>query len=513
MAEYSLANFDETNTKLVVNTPRSVKACKLEGVLPQELTFKPVEAFQEKNLSPRLVKLRYDFFEAKRRDLIAAAKRAHEGIIAEEKRERESSNQQLDLIAKESGLSKANILAINSGRLALERERLQRAQEGQRNWLKSALNNELRQVQHLEAGTAFFASEAKNDEAKAAEKARRIKEYNDKKEAEAERKAQEMEARMKLEKQIAKEEFHKQTEALERKRELEAEKEKEAYERQLRNMELARQKEIEKEQKREAAFKEVEAKKAEMRAQDLRRMDILDEQRNAFQRSMHAKREAKDRRVYEGIQRIMKVEEDRRSDFENSQVKEMQREERLMQMRAMDQEENAKKSFQALMRRQVIKDESARKADERRSTILEQQEETELRLLEHEQKKERYLDFKRELDALRTKNKEINVERQRRREEAARENVADQVRKKDQKVEHMNKEKERLWQIRRAHQSEAYRAREVIKDAIMAQRVHSKFNSKVLEQKMSGLKILQSSSSLPSLKTGGSTQLAESASA
>merc|ERR1712187_152519 len=119
----SLANFDESNPNFVINSPRSLQACKIEGVLPQELTFKPIETFQERNLSPRLVKLRYDFFEAKRRDLLAAARRAHETIITEEKRERESSNQQLDLIAQESGLSKANILAINSGRLALERER------------------------------------------------------------------------------------------------------------------------------------------------------------------------------------------------------------------------------------------------------------------------------------------------------------------------------------------------------------------------------------------------------
>lgn len=43
---------------------------------------------QEKNLSPRLVKLRYDFFEAKRRDLLAAARRARDALLADEKREK-----------------------------------------------------------------------------------------------------------------------------------------------------------------------------------------------------------------------------------------------------------------------------------------------------------------------------------------------------------------------------------------------------------------------------------------
>merc|ERR550532_1961698 len=111
------------------------------------------------------------------------------------------------------------------------------------------------------------------------------------------------------------------------------------------------------------------------------------------------------------------------------------------------------------MRRKMIQEENLRKQEERRMAILEQQEETEGRLLEHEQKKERYLDFKRELDGLRAKNKEINVERQRRKEEAQREHVAEQVRKKDEKMDWLNSERRRLWQIRRATQNEAYRAR------------------------------------------------------
>lgn len=77
----SLANFDENSATDLVNTPRSLTACKLEGVLPQELTYRPVEAFEESNLSPQLVRLRFDFFEAKRRDLLAATKRAHDAIL------------------------------------------------------------------------------------------------------------------------------------------------------------------------------------------------------------------------------------------------------------------------------------------------------------------------------------------------------------------------------------------------------------------------------------------------
>merc|ERR1712039_52450 len=109
---------------------------------------------------------------------------------------------------------------------------------------------------------------------------------------------------------------------------------------------------------------------------------------------------------------------------------------RLMQSNALRQEESAKKSFQTMMKRKVIAEEAARRSEDRRAAIMEHQEDVEMRLLEHEQKKERYLDFKRELDGLRSRNKE----------------------------------RQRLWNLRRYQQSEAYRAREQVKNEIMRQR-------------------------------------------
>ena len=57
-------------------------------------------------MSPRLIKLRFDFFEAKRRDLLTAARRARDTLVAEERREKEVSSKQMDTLAKESGFSK-----------------------------------------------------------------------------------------------------------------------------------------------------------------------------------------------------------------------------------------------------------------------------------------------------------------------------------------------------------------------------------------------------------------------
>merc|ERR1712217_862049 len=171
----SLANFDESNPNFLINSPRSLQACKQEGVLPQELTFKPIETFQERNLSPRLVKLRYDFFEAKRRDLLAAARRCRDSIVADERRDVEKNNHQLAVIAKESGLSKRAIMALKSDGLELERKKQLKAQENERNWLKSALQNELRQIKILEENKQKLEEGADREMEKMQDAARRNK--------------------------------------------------------------------------------------------------------------------------------------------------------------------------------------------------------------------------------------------------------------------------------------------------------------------------------------------------
>lgn len=312
----SLANYDETNPKAVIDSPRSLQACRQEGVLPQELIFKPVEAFQERNLSPRLVKLRYDFFEAKRRDLLAAARRARDSILADEHRDKENSKHQLELAAQESGMTKGAILALNSDTLKMERQKLLRAQENERAWLKSALQCELNQLKQLEHANLVLQGEANDKEEKMREQSRKLKELNDKRAAEEERKQMEMEARQKLEKQLAKEEFHKQQLEIQNKAKLDAQKSKEAYERQVRDAERKREIEREKAAKREQEYRDLQARKDEMRAQDQRRTDLMAQKQAAFQEFLRERKDARDMRIYNSIQANQELEQKRRDDFE-----------------------------------------------------------------------------------------------------------------------------------------------------------------------------------------------------
>jgi hypothetical protein len=285
-----------------------------------------------------------------------------------------------------------------------------------------------------------------------------------------------------------------------------ARRQREVYQRQLEEMERKKQAELEKQERKEAAFREQEAKKAEMRAQDLRRTDVREQQKQAFEIVTMQKKEERQRRVQKCEDINAGMDKQKRMALMEKEAKEREREDRLLANRALLEEENSKKALQQMMKRRMIFEESQRKQEDRRLTILELQEDNEMRLLEHEQKKERYLDFKRELEGLRTKNKEINVERQRRREAAAREQVAEQVRRKDQKIDAMNLERKKLWEYRKAQQVEAGKARETVRAEIMKQRIQSKYNSRLLEQKMAGMKLAKTpaTKSLPNLRRPGS---------
>lgn len=136
------------------------------------------------------------------------------------------------------------------------------------------------------------------------------------------------------------------------------------------------------------------------------------------------------------------------------------------------------------MKRKAIAEEAQRKLEERRNAILDHQNEVEHRMMMHEMKKERYLEFKAELDALKEKNKEINVVRQRRKEDQRREDIAEAVRRKDDKIEMLHHERHFLWGLRRTTGAEIQKAREDLKATITSMKVKSNYDSKLIEGKM-----------------------------
>jgi len=73
---YSLQDLPEFDPEAEVSTPRSVAACQYEGILPQELTYRPIEIFEDACSDLDVAQLRFEFCEARRQDLLETAKAA-----------------------------------------------------------------------------------------------------------------------------------------------------------------------------------------------------------------------------------------------------------------------------------------------------------------------------------------------------------------------------------------------------------------------------------------------------
>jgi hypothetical protein len=171
------------------------------------------------------------------------------------------------------------------------------------------------------------------------------------------------------------------------------------------------------------------------------------------------------------------LERQRELEFQNNLALNKERMYRLEEERRSHQEGTAKRSLQAMLKRRHIADESNRIHEEKRNNLLEHQEEVEHRLMEHEHKKQRYLEFKRELDGLKEKNKQLNVVRNRRRQEFKRESTAEACRQKTMKADLTVLERERLWNERRRTALLSQKARDDVRGEIMRQKIRSQFDS------------------------------------
>merc|ERR1711904_611152 len=169
----------------------------------------------------------------------------------------------------------------------------------------------------------------------------------------------------------------------------------------------------------------------------------------------------------------------REMDYEASLEEDRLRNLKLEEERRLFQEQAAKRSLQTVLKRRHIAEESNRQLEQKRQTVLQHMEEVDMRMMEHEMKKHRYLEFKKELDGLKEKNKELNVERTRRRQEFKRESISESCRQKTMKADMTVLERQRLWDERRKTALLSQQARDDIRGEITRQKIKSQFDSKI----------------------------------
>merc|ERR1712085_11322 len=266
----SLVTYLENDPLATINSPRSFQACSQEGVAPADLIYKPIEAFAEKGLEPRLVKLRYDFFEAKRRDLLVACRRARDMLIEKETKERTASATGLTLqeLSRSKGVSTGVLSALQSDCVRQERQKMSQAQSLQLQWLQNCLSHQLHTAKMLEKADTMLAQEEADNTQGAKEHADRVRRKNEERREAEEQKMQEQLAQQKLEREIAKAEFERQLEALEHAKVIQAQRRKEQHLKSVSDQATKDAAEREKDRKKQLAWAKQQERLEEMRIQD-----------------------------------------------------------------------------------------------------------------------------------------------------------------------------------------------------------------------------------------------------
>lgn len=82
----SLENFDPCDRTKRINTPRSLEACKRQGIEPNELYYisKAEVAKQDKTANKKIIEIRYEHFEEKRKEKVRILLEEWESVMKDE---------------------------------------------------------------------------------------------------------------------------------------------------------------------------------------------------------------------------------------------------------------------------------------------------------------------------------------------------------------------------------------------------------------------------------------------
>ncbi len=80
----SIDNFDDHKQDHVqLLTPRSLEACARQGILPEELLYRPIQAFMDKTIPETVVKLRFEHHDGWRKDRLSEVRAEYAKLLSE----------------------------------------------------------------------------------------------------------------------------------------------------------------------------------------------------------------------------------------------------------------------------------------------------------------------------------------------------------------------------------------------------------------------------------------------
>ncbi len=326
-----MENFDEHKNKPpYLNSPRSLDACKRQGIDPYELLYLSLDAFkdtlQEKNVDKQLLKLLWEHNEEKRKEKLRVVTEERLRIIDEEKQgmwaPTKSVQQASGMLppgkstgsAGNSSMGKAasGVVVTDSAMLDRERKQLEKIKLKQQQEIQQMMEYELKMQAIREQNEEKLRKQQEREAQRLAELAQRQKEQ------EETRRQKELEKKLKADEE-AERQKQKQKELYERemqKAEEEKLKEKKRQQEIRLREEEQKKKQEEFKQKTEEILKEqqrlVEQKKQEMEQRDLERKMTLEQKQRERALAAEQKRRETEGKLVQTKQKMESLLEEQR---------------------------------------------------------------------------------------------------------------------------------------------------------------------------------------------------------
>jgi hypothetical protein len=461
----SLTSLDEFEQHRLVNTPRSLEACRREGIDPEELLYIPPDAFTQPHLSVRLQQLHFEFFEAKRKEIIAIVKRERENVVEEG----------LASVHKSSstGSIKAHQKMFGSV--------VEQAKEKHMKMITQLLGYESLATEKLQERQAQELEQARIE-------AKREKErvLNERKAAEEKRlleikKLEQIREEERLDKRRALRLFEKD---LEEELARQMQEDNEAKQR-AKNKEKNEAKRVKHLQRMEANLlaqqAEKEAKLLAKLASEEERQKKLEEKKEKAKRRLRKLGRVRQEKRYQVIDNIESQIEQRRQEFERRQELMMKKSRRYQDDKVQSVEHFKSISAERDDKIQRTRELAEQILEERRKLIMQRSKEADLKVERQKQLLAENIEFKKHEEMLRGLKKEWNVRRRRRKEEYMNSKLKAKMSDDEKRIRRFLKDRDNMIKQRQDFNSQHMLQKSEIKQALHRMAVTKKWDTDFLK--------------------------------
>lgn len=445
-------------TEKTVGTPRSLEACKREGITPKDLIYKPLEYFKQTDLVPEIQSLYYEYFENKRKQLIESVKNTRKNIIDDQKSTKSRAS---SIIEEEMKISQH-----------LEKTRNKNAKHISKILTTEAVVKREMDLRHQEHIEQFIRNQEKIKEK--ANKSREMLEIQRIKDMEKQKALSE---KLKQDKKLLAEKCKNESQYKSLENYIEEQKQKEReFIRQQKKKKY--QEHLEKVEEHLAKIKEEREKK--IKEKDLkeqkRQVKLRDEVKTARIKIRAKSQKLEQKRIY----LMMRVEEEmlkKKEYYEMKMNEEWNKSAQFLESQNQKIKEKYKAMSQERLRRTTMAwTVSEEIIDKKRLKIKTKNEELLKRKEEIEELQKQNAEIRKHKNLLKQFNKEWNIMRERKKKEYEEKQIRKKIEEENKRVEGLMNMRKKMFELRKSVSQQEVSQKEKIQEAFYQMSVSKKWN-------------------------------------